>query len=399
MVLSAITYTRGALRILDQTKLPHEEHWDAIYSSSDAWHAIKAMRTRGAPAIAIVAALSLAVELETMKLSAVGEEVAAFVEEKLGYLVTSRPTAVNLGTAARELVGVVKGAVRDARGEGREASGEEVKEAYVQAAEVMLEHDVRDNERIGEFGGRWILGLVGEGAGGDGGRVSVLTHCNTGSLATAGYGTALGVIRYLHQNGLLERAYCTETRPYNQGSRLTAFELVHDQIPATLVTDSMASALLQQKGASSNIQAIVVGADRVARNGDTANKIGTYQLAIVAKHHGIKFLVAAPRTTIDLSTKSGDDIVIEERDGKEVTMIKGPRYDGVNLDTSVVEQVSIAAPGIDVWNPAFDVTPHELIDAIITDKGVVERREDGSFSLYEIMDQVPPSSATVPHES
>ncbi|KAF2499158.1 putative translation initiation factor [Lophium mytilinum] len=379
MVLSAIKYTRGQLQILDQTKLPHEEHWDAIYSSTDAWHAIKAMRTRGAPAIAIVAALSLAVELETIKISEVGEEVAVFIKEKLAYLVTSRPTAVNLGTAARELVGVVEDALPFLK------TGTGVREAYVQAAEVMLEHDVRDNERIGEFGGRWIEEL----GGGMGRKVSVLTHCNTGSLATAGYGTALGVIRYLHQNGLLERAYCTETRPYNQGSRLTAFELVHDQIPATLITDSMASALLQQKGASSNIQAIVVGADRVARNGDTANKIGTYQLAIVAKHHGIKFLVAAPRTTIDLSTKSGNDIVIEERDGKEVTMIKGPRYDGVHLDTSVVEQVSIAAPGINVWNPAFDVTPHELIDAIITDKGVVERREDGSFNLYEIMDATP----------
>lgn len=201
------------------------------------------------------------------------------------------------------------------------------------------------------------------------------------SLATAGYGTALGVIRSLHARGALKHAFCSETRPYNQGSRLTAFELVHDQIPATLITDSMAAALLQLKGRSENVAAIVVGADRVAANGDTANKIGTYSLAILAKHHGIKFLVAAPRTTIDLSTRSGDDIVIEERPGKEVTLVKGPRHDGVTLDLAVVETVSIAANGIQVWNPAFDVTPAALIDGIITEVGVVEKDSEGVFHL------------------
>ena len=206
------------------------------------------------------------------------------------------------------------------------------------------------------------------------------------SLATAGYGTALGVIRSLHANGSLKRAFCTETRPYNQGSRLTAFELVHDNIPATLITDSMASALLRLKGPSERIAAIVVGADRVAANGDTANKIGTYQLAITAKHHGVKFLVAAPRTTIDLQTKSGADITIEERAGKEMTMIKGPRFDGVDVDVSQVETVSIAAEGIDVWNPAFDVTPAELIDGIITELGVVEKGPGGEFDLTFAME-------------
>ena len=201
------------------------------------------------------------------------------------------------------------------------------------------------------------------------------------SLATAGYGTALGVIRSLHSSGSLKHAFCSETRPYNQGSRLTAFELVHDQIPATLVTDSMAAALLRLRGGSENIAGIVVGADRVAANGDTANKICTYSLAILAKHHGVKFLVAAPRTTIDLKTKSGADIVIEERPGKEVTLVKGPRHDGVNLDLAVVETVSIAANGINVWNPAFDVTPVELIDGIITEVGVFEKDSEGVFHL------------------
>lgn len=196
----------------------------------------------------------------------------------------------------------------------------------------------------------------------------------------------MGVIRSLHANGALKHAFCTETRPYNQGSRLTAFELVHDKIPATLIIDSMAAALLRLKGSPERIAAIAVGADRVAANGDTANKIGTYSLAINARHHGVKFLVAAPRTTIDLHTKSGEDIVIEERAGKEVTLVKGPRYDGASLDLNVVETVSIAANGINVWNPAFDVTPAELIDGIITEIGVVEKDSDGVFRMEKVFE-------------
>jgi len=204
------------------------------------------------------------------------------------------------------------------------------------------------------------------------------------SLATAGYGTALGVIRALHSTGSLKHAFCTETRPYNQGSRLTAFELVHDEIPATLISDSMAGALLRLKGPSENIAAIVVGADRVAANGDTANKIGTYSLAILARHHGVKFLVAAPRTTIDRSTNSGADIIIEERPGVELTMLKGPRFDGVSIDLDHVETVKIAANGIKVWNPSFDVTPADLIDGVVTEVGVMEKGKDGVFHFDDI---------------
>ncbi|KAI4663247.1 S-methyl-5-thioribose-1-phosphate isomerase [Alternaria triticimaculans] len=376
MVLQAIKYSRGQLEILDQLKLPHAEEYDHIYSSTDAWHAIKEMRTRGAPAIAIVAALALAVELTNMKLSSVAEEVEIFITEKLDYLVTSRPTAVNLADAAGKLRKITKEA---AASEG--ASGEAVRDAYVAAAEKMLVDDVSDNESIGKHGAEWIVKNTEAGKKGP---VSMMTHCNTGSLATAGYGTALGVIRSLHGNGSLKHAFCSETRPYNQGSRLTAFELVHDKIPATLITDSMAAALLRLRGESENIAGIVVGADRVAANGDTANKIGTYSLAILAKHHGVKFLVAAPRTTIDLKTKSGADIVIEERPGQEVTLVKGPRHDGVTLDLGVVETISIAANGIGVWNPAFDVTPAELIDGIITEVGVVEKDSNGVFHLDEV---------------
>ena len=194
------------------------------------------------------------------------------------------------------------------------------------------------------------------------------------------------MIRALHASGVLTRAYCSETRPYNQGSRLTAYELVHDLIPATLITDSMGAALLAREG--DNIAAIVVGADRVAANGDTANKIGTYSLAILARHHGVKFLVAAPRTTIDLATKSGAEIVIEERASEEVTRVKGPNLDSqgqvrIDQDTATI---SIAAEGIDVWNPAFDVTPAALIDGVVTEVGVVEKGQDGRFDFRPIFD-------------
>ena len=207
------------------------------------------------------------------------------------------------------------------------------------------------------------------------------------SLATAGYGTALGIVRSLNELAFLHHAYCTETRPYNQGSRLTAFELVHDQIPSTLITDSMAAALLQLKGHSDNIAAIVVGADRVAANGDTANKIGTYSLAVLARHHGAKFIVAAPWTTIDSKTASGKDIVIEERPADEVTQVSGPICQGQSIDVHHVERVNIAATGINVWNPAFDVTPFDLIDAIITDRGALQKKSDGSFDTLPIMDE------------
>ena len=204
-------------------------------------------------------------------------------------------------------------------------------------------------------------------------------------MATAGYGTALGVVRSLHARGSLEHVFYSETRPYNQGSRLTGYELLHDGIPATLITDSMAAALLCLKGGSENIVAAVVGADRVAANGDTANKIGTYALSILARHHKIKFLVAAPKTTIDLNTTNGEAIVIEERPPQEMTMLKGPRVssDGI-IDVSSTEQISIAPKGTRAWNPAFDVTPAELIDGIVTENGVVEKGKDGRFCFDDL---------------
>lgn len=189
---------------------------------------------------------------------------------------------------------------------------------------------------------------------------------------------------------MLAHAFCTETRPYNQGSRLTAFELVHDDIPATLITDSMAGALLARE--NDEIAAIVVGADRVAANGDTANKIGTYALAVLAKHHGVKFLVAAPRTTIDMSTASGKDIVIEQRAPTEVTTIRGPPVDDSGRVMTECEPVviSTAASGINVWNPAFDVTPAQLIDGVITETGVVEPNSKGQFEFESLFENALP---------
>lgn len=226
----------------------------------------------------------------------------------------------------------------------------DMKKRFIDTTEAMLLKDIEDNKAIGAHGARAILSAGGESA------ARVLTHCNTGSLATAGYGTALGVVRKLHELGRLEHVYCTETRPYNQGARLTAFELVHDKLPATLIIDSMVAALLRAK----NISAVVVGADRVVANGDTANKIGTYQIAVVAKFHGVPFYIAAPLTSIDLKIPTGDQIVIEERPDREMTHVGEHR---------------IAAQGIKCWNPAFDVTPAHLITGIITEMGVFKPDE------------------------
>ncbi|KAB8070704.1 Methylthioribose-1-phosphate isomerase [Aspergillus leporis] len=378
MTLQAIQYSDGKLAIIDQLQLPHIEKYIPIRTSEEGWHAIKEMRVRGAPAIAIVAALALASELATLiacnKLSSNAEDARTFITEKLHYLVSSRPTAVNLSDAAGKLEAIVAESVAKSG-----STGPSVATAFIQAAEAMLVKDVEDNKRIGEYGAIWVSeNALSEKDS----KATVLTHCNTGSLATSGYGTALGVIRALASTDILRHAYCTETRPYNQGSRLTAFELVHDRIPATLITDSMAAALLSRTEVGVN--AIIVGADRVAANGDTANKIGTYGLAVLAKYHGVKFLVAAPLTTIDLATKSGDEITIEERPASEVTMVRGTREDGYASEAVKVETICIAAKGINVWNPAFDITPSALIDGIITEKGVVEKGSDGSFHLDEL---------------
>lgn len=367
MSLEAIRYDEKnhTLTILDQLRLPHESEYVPINNSDDGWKAIKDMVVRGAPAIAIVAILSLAVELVhggKVSRDQTRAEVGSFISDRLDYLNTSRPTAVNLSDA----VGSFKKLVQTQTG-----SASELIEAFLSASHKMLLDDVQDNKNIGKYGLEWIQKNVPQAANGH--KIRALTICNTGSLATAGYGTALGIIRALHEAGVLERVYALETRPYNQGSRLTAYELVHDGIPATLVTDSMAAALLRK---NKDIGVIIVGADRVVLNGDTANKIGTFQLSILANHFDRKFIVAAPTTSIDVQTKSGEDIEIEERPAIELTQVKGVDANKQPLT------VFVAAPGIEVWNPAFDYAPYKLIDAIVTEKGVAEKT-GGEFNLKE----------------
>lgn len=265
------------------------------------------------------------------------------IEGKLNYLISARPTAVNMKLAADELQ---ETAIKLSKDESLTAA--DMKKKFIDTIVLMLDKDIIDNKNIGRFGAEAILkNLQGEGS------VNVLTHCNTGSLATAGYGTALGVVRKLFEMNRLDRVFMTETRPYNQGARLTAFEMVHDKIPATLICDSMVAYLFRKK----HINAVLVGADRVAVNGDTANKIGTYQIACLAKEHDVPFYVCAPFTSIDPQIASGDTIPIEERPEHEMTYIAGKR---------------IAAPGIHVWNPAFDVTPARLIAGVITERGVFQ---------------------------
>lgn len=295
-------------------------------------------QVRGAPAIAIVGTLSLALELKQAEFTTM-DDLKEFVQSKFRYLLTARPTAVNITESAKHFTRRLseQDSVTDVR---------LTRDMLVQEMEQMLEEDLVANKAMGTHGRDEIAKrLNGRGA-------VVLTHCNTGSLATGGYGTALGVVRSLHTAGLLEHVYCTETRPYNQGARLTAYELVHDKIPATLICDSMGSLLMKEKG----ISAVIVGADRIVSNGDVANKIGTYQLAIAAQYHGIPFYVAAPISTIDFSLRKGSEIKIEERPNVEMLSVGGKR---------------VAAEGIGCWNPAFDVTPASLVTGgIITEKGV-----------------------------
>lgn len=340
MSLESIKYSRGNLEILDQLLLPLQTRYIKVNGVEDGWKVINKMQVRGAPAIAIVGCLSLAIELERDTTSD-KKFMRQEIEGKLNYLVSARPTAVNIKLAADELINLANTLCAD-----EAVTPEEFKEKFISNIEEMLTKDINDNKAIGKYGCEAIL----KNMNGDG-PVRILTHCNTGSLATAGYGTALGVIRSLHENKKLEHVYCTETRPYNQGARLTAYELVHEKIPSTLIVDSVVSALMNSR----RISAVVVGADRVAANGDTANKIGTYQIAIAAKHHGVPFYIAAPLTSVDMSLTSGERIKIEERPDREMTHVGEHR---------------IAAPGINCWNPSFDVTPAALITGIITEKGV-----------------------------
>lgn len=354
--LESLKYKRGELTVIDQLKLPSELEYLPVRTAEDAWQVIRTMQVRGAPLIAIVAALGLAVHVNSERVSFSTVAAAkAFLLEKIEYLRTSRPTAVNLFVATDELRALV-----ESSSSKDTVTVQSLTEDYILAAESMLSKDIATNKSIGRYGAEKIIEITGKD------RVKVLTICNTGSLATAGYGTALGVIRSLREMGKLEHVYACETRPYNQGARLTAFEIVQDNLPGTLIADSMASYLM----ATSGVDCVVVGADRVAANGDTANKIGTYQLAIAAKYHNVPFFAAVPSTTFDVSIPNGSKIHVELRPAVELTSIFGTK---------------IAPDGINAWNPSFDVTPCSLIRGIITELGVAETAPDaGSDGIIDI---------------
>ncbi|RMG59614.1 MAG: S-methyl-5-thioribose-1-phosphate isomerase [Deltaproteobacteria bacterium] len=331
MSFQHIKWTGDELVLLDQRILPIRESYRRVKTSVEAANAIKTMVVRGAPAIGIVAAFGLVLAIKgALKRKRVLKEEFA---EAYKILAGTRPTAVNLFYALERVRNVFERIC--------DRSPEEVLFRVEKEALDILEEDVKNNRAIGKNGVRFVRSGF-----------SILTHCNAGALATGGYGTALGVIRMAVEKGKKVHVYVDETRPFLQGARLTAWELQKEGIPCTLITDNMAGYLMAQ----GKVDMVIVGADRIAANGDVANKIGTYSLAVLAKQHKIPFYVAAPTSTIDMSVKSGKQIPIEERDAGEVTNLMGTR---------------IAPHGVNVYNPAFDVTPSRFVSAIITEKGVV----------------------------
>lgn len=332
--LHTLYWKDGCLHILDQRLLPHREEYLACSSCSQVVAAIRDMAVRGAPAIGITAAFGMALAAyEGLSKGHDRDQLETFLAASAKALFNSRPTAVNLAWALERLKAWLT--------ENAGLEPEDMAAGLLKEAEKIYREDLENNHKIGINGSA----LVPAGA-------SILTHCNAGALATGGYGTALGVARAAVEEGKDIHVYIDETRPLLQGARLTAFEMVRAGIPATLITDNCAGYLMKQ----GKIDLIVVGADRIAGNGDAANKIGTYSLAVMAGYHNVPFYVAAPLSTIDLSLPSGNEIVIEERSPEEVTCFG---------------EKAVAPGGINVYNPAFDVTPAGLIKAIITEKGVV----------------------------
>jgi len=320
--IRAVLWQGDRLRLLDQRRLPFEETYIECRTAADVATAIRDLAVRGAPAIGIAAAWGVVLA---------ARQDPQHLDEAFALIRAARPTAVNLMWALDRMAGA-------------RAGGPDV---LAREAQAIQDEDLAANRRMGELGAH----LLGQGVG-------VLTHCNTGSLATAGYGTALGVIRAGYSDGSIARVFAGETRPWLQGARLTMWELVRDGIPAHLIADSAAAHLMK----SGDVQWVVVGADRIAANGDTANKIGTYQLAIAARHHGVRFMVVAPSSTIDMATADGEAIEIELRSPDEMLSFGGK--------PTVVD-------GAKAWNPVFDVTPAALIDVIVTERGVVEKPDAG----------------------
>ncbi|MCW9023327.1 MAG: S-methyl-5-thioribose-1-phosphate isomerase [Gammaproteobacteria bacterium] len=326
----AIRWENDQLVLLDQRLLPSEYTEITYQTVNDVADAIRDMVVRGAPAIGITAAFGIVIAAR-QRYQDNPESWKQSIETDLEYLAASRPTAVNLFWAIDHM-----------RACFANIDSDPVASLLAEAKKIHDE-DIAANKAMGDFG----ASLIQPGS-------AVLTHCNAGALATGGYGTALGVIRSAYGQDKLQQVYADETRPWLQGARLTAWELLQDQIPVTLIAEGAASWLMKQ----GKVQWIIVGSDRIAANGDVANKIGTYQLAVSARHHGVRFMVAAPTSTVDMDMSNGDLIPIESRDSNELLQCGGQ---------------AMAAPGASAWNPVFDVTPAELVDAIVTERGIVER--------------------------
>jgi len=340
-MFKTIEWKNNMVVMIDQRLLPNEEVYRTYMDFLDVAEAIREMVIRGAPAIGVAAAMGIALGAIDIKSKERKEFVKQF-NHICNVMAHTRPTAVNLFWAIDRMKRIVK--------ENPKLGADELKERLVEEAKRIYEEDIEINRQMGRHGSKLIKN-----------RATVLTHCNAGALATAGYGTALGVIRAAIEEGKKIKVFADETRPFLQGSRLTAWELMKDGIDTTLITDNM-SGYMMKKGL---IDAVIVGADRIAANGDVANKIGTYSVAVLAKEHKIPFYVAAPISTIDLKIKSGDSIPIEERDIREVTHIK---------------DIPIAPNAVKVKNPAFDVTPNRFVTAIITEKGIVRKPFGKSLS-------------------
>ncbi len=331
-MVPTVEWKDGAVRLLDQSRLPTHVEFVECRDYRAVAQAIRELKVRGAPAIGVTAAMGVALGAQAVA-DTDYDTFANEVRKICDHLAASRPTAVNLFWALARM--------KDTLAALRNKTIAEIKAELVRESQAILEEDIALCKAMGRHGAT----LIHSGQ-------TVLTHCNAGALATAGYGTALGVIRAAWEQGKQIRVIADETRPVLQGARLTAWELMQDKIPVTLITDNMAGALMRQ----GKIQLCVVGADRIAANGDVANKIGTYSVAVLARAHNIPFYVAAPYSTIDLSTASGADIPIEQRNPLEVTAIHGSH--------------PVAPEGVEVFNPAFDVTPADLITGIITERGV-----------------------------
>ena len=328
--IRAVEWKDNHLVLLDQRKLPHNEQYVQLYSADETAEAIRNMVVRGAPAIGIAAAYGV-VMAARKSYKQYPQDWRNRLEAEKDVLMNARPTAVNLMWALKRMCAAIEHIQGDPE------------PVLLELAQRIHQDDIDANYRMGELGSALIPHSHG-----------VLTHCNTGSLATGGYGTALGVIRSAYSNGKIEHVYADETRPWWQGSRLTAWELVKDKIPAHLLCEGAAASLMRQ----GKVSWVIVGSDRIAANGDVANKIGTYSLAVNARYHGVRFMVVAPTSTIDMNTATGNDIPIEERSQDEVLNVGNQR---------------IAAMQAQAWNPAFDVTPAALVDALVTEKGVIER--------------------------